>query len=85
MKQITIADGATIAIGFLDAAADGTGGVAGGSVIPQNKVEEKNIWYSGGGSPTTDSASVVEGSPPTPGPNELYLARDYSFMIGFDY
>ncbi len=79
--QITLADGETIAPGFLDANADGSGGST-GSVIPydsNNPADE--IWYSGGPA-SDDSGSISEGDAPTGGLNTLTnLTRNYRFRI----
>jgi len=80
-KQITLANGETIATGFLDANANGSGGTI-GSVIPfdQNAPADQ-IWYSGGPL-SANSGSVVEGSEPTTGLNTITtLNRNYRFKI----
>ncbi|AUP77596.1 CBM96 family carbohydrate-binding protein [Flavivirga eckloniae] len=80
-KQITLANGETIAPGFLDANANGSGGSI-GSVIPfDSNSPADEIWYSGG-SASGNSASVSEGAAPTGGLSTLTnLTRNYRFRI----
>ncbi len=80
-KQITLANGETIAPGFLDANANGAGGSI-GSVIPFDQTSPADeIWYTGGPA-SGNSASVVEGTAPTAGLNTLTtLSRNYRFKI----
>ncbi|AUP77597.1 Ig-like domain-containing protein [Flavivirga eckloniae] len=80
-KQITLANGETIAPGFLDANANGSGGSV-GSVIPfDSNSPADEIWYSGG-SASGNSASVSEGSAPTGGQSTITnLTRNYRFKI----
>ena len=79
--RLSLSAGTTIAVGFLDANADGSGSGAGSVVRYQSGVGE--IWYSGGPA-GADSASVSVGSAPTPGARTLLdLSRRYSFSIAF--
>ena len=75
-------DNETIAIGFLDANADGTGGGI-SSVIPNNTgTPADEIWYTGG-TQGTMSGSVVEGAAPVAGSNTFDLFRSYHFNIDY--
>ncbi len=83
--RISLQPGETLATGFLDAFANGTGSGGGsgpGSVIPFcfcNEADE--IWYSGG--PTgLDSGRVTVGAPPTAGTTTLTdIFREYAYSI----
>ncbi len=80
--SFTIANGETIAIGFLDARANGRGGNT-GSVIPFSSNNADQIWYSGGPN-GTNSASVELGSAPSAGARTITrLRRNYHFNIDF--
>ncbi len=87
--SITLQQGETIAMGFLDANPDGTGGVT-GSVIPYatSSTVEDEIWYTGGAYGNA-AGSVVEGIAPIPGTVFITtLIREYRFNIGisvYDY
>lgn len=79
---VELQGGETLAVGFLDAFADGSGG-------PDAVIEYDNggdeIWYSGGPN-ATDSAAVSFSSAPTPGTNTLTdLNRNYRFTIGISF
>ncbi len=80
-KQVSLAPGETIAAGFLDANANGSGGSV-GSVIPYDSNSSADeIWYSGG-STSDDSGSIAEGAAPSEGLNTLTnLTRNYRFKI----
>ncbi len=78
--SIPLNDGETIAVGFLDAYADGTGGGILSVISHQGGGDE--IWYSGHS--TTQSGSVSEGNPPVQAASLLTtLTRTYHFNIGF--
>ncbi len=80
-KEITLASGETIASGFLDANANGSGGNI-GSVIPfDDNASADQIWYSGGTN-VDDSGNVTEGSAPSGGLNTVTtLTRNYRYKI----
>lgn len=80
---LIVLPGQTIAVGFLDAMADGSGGGL-GSVIPYNEADPKdNVWYTGGPS-QYQSGSVFEGLPPVYDvPPRTYYLRNYHFNIEF--
>ena len=80
-SDVTLAPGQTIAIGFLDANPDGSGGSVAG--IIDWDFEGAEIWY-GGGATDADSGSVTLGQMPDHG-SELYttLNRDYHFAISY--
>jgi len=75
---ITINDGDTIATGYLDANANGSGGNI-GSVIPfDQSAGADELWYTGG--PNSNQAgSVSVGSAPTAGNQILNLNRNYRY------
>jgi|GEM_PF-6901117 len=77
---LNLAPGETIATGFLDSYADGSGST--GSVISfSTGTSSDQIWYSGGPN-NTDSASISVGNSPSPGAQTITtLSRDYSFSI----
>ena len=79
--KIAVAPGETIAIGFLDANPDGSGGSQAGVVSSLPDVAR--VWH-GGGPLESDSGSVVAGQPPVPG---SFLvsdeARRYDFSISY--
>ena len=76
---LSLAPGETIATGFLDANADGSGGGS-GSVIPWDKGGDE-LWFTGG-STGSDSGSVAVGLSPTPGSSTLTtLNRNYHYQI----
>ncbi len=80
---VILQPGETLAAGFLDAYADGSGGGI-GSVIPHERGKKRDrLWYSGGPN-GGDSGAIVVGQSPTPG-SETYteLRRDYSYNIEF--
>ncbi|MDN5213132.1 Ig-like domain-containing protein [Fulvivirgaceae bacterium BMA12] len=80
-KVITVANGETIATGFLDANADGSGGSI-GSVIPfdENNPADQ-LWYSGGPA-SGNSGSVTEGAAPGAGTNTITtLSRNYRYKM----
>jgi len=73
-------DGETIAVGFLDAYADGTG--SGTASVISNQTTQDEIWYSGHSGNL--SGSVTEGLPPVPGSGTITtLTRTYHFNIDF--
>ena len=77
--SINVDPGATLAFGFLDANADGTG--SNNSVI-RFDYSANEIWYSGGPG-NGESGSVSVGSAPTRGNRTLTnQRRDYQFGIG---
>ncbi len=80
---LLVLPGETIASGFLDAKADGSGGGL-GSVIPYNEEDPRdNVWYTGGPSPY-QSGSVFEGLPPVYDvPPRTYYLRNYHYNIEF--
>ncbi|WP_281986250.1 T9SS type A sorting domain-containing protein [Aquimarina aggregata] len=80
-KEITLANGETIASGFLDANANGAGGNI-GSVIPfDSNAPADQIWYSGGPD-SSNSGNISEGTAPTGGLNTITtLTRNYRFKI----
>ncbi|MGI9428257.1 MAG: hypothetical protein ACR2NM_06345, partial [Bythopirellula sp.] len=76
---VTLADGETLAIGFLDANANGSSSID--AVIPFDDGGDE-IWY-GGGPNAADSGSVAIGSAANPGTNTITsFNRDYRFNIG---
>ena len=77
--SITLNPGESIAVGFLDAYADGTGS-GNQSVIPFDGGNQ--IWYTGGPGGTSGSVSV--GAAPTHGPLVYSLYRTYHFNIVID-
>lgn len=78
-RLLEIQPGETIASGFLDAAADGSGGGV-GSVIPYDP-SGNEIWYSGG-SNAGDAGAVIEGNAPIAGSTtDTGLSRTYHFGI----
>ncbi|MEM7030267.1 MAG: TadE/TadG family type IV pilus assembly protein [Chloroflexota bacterium] len=80
ITEITLNAGETIAPGFLDANADGSGSGT-GSVIPYNNGGDE-IWFTGDA--TTNSGSVTLNNPPTSGGSTLTnLNRSYRFNIDF--
>ncbi len=80
-KQITLANGETIAPGFLDANADGSGGSAGSVIAFDSNAPADQIWYTGGAA-SGNSGSVAEGAAPTAGLSTLTnLTRNYRFKI----
>ena len=70
--------GETIAVGFLDANADGSGGGS-GAVIPFDSGGDA-IWYTGSTS-GSGSGSVTVGSAPTAGSLTYNMSRSYHFNI----
>lgn len=79
--SVALQNGETLAIGFLDANADGSGSVD-ATIEMVNSGSGDEIWYSGGPS-GADSASVFVGQAPVPGNNgRINLLRDYLFTIG---
>jgi uncharacterized repeat protein (TIGR03806 family) len=81
---VTLVPGETLAIGFLDAHPDGSGGGA-GSVVSADFSTGDEIWYTGG-SAGTASGAVAVGAPPTPGSQTiLTLNRDYRFAMAFRF
>jgi hypothetical protein len=79
--DITLNAGETLATGFLDANADGSGGGL-GAVIPRDKGGDE-IWRTGGSSGSNSgSGAVVVGSAPIPGNNVVTNRyRDYHYQI----
>ncbi|MEX1024951.1 MAG: PQQ-dependent sugar dehydrogenase [Planctomycetota bacterium] len=79
-RHVDVNPGETLAVGFLDAFPNGTGGGA-GSVVPVEFGTSGSYWVSGG-STADDSGSVSLGSPPTPGSMLLpQQSRRYPFSI----
>ncbi|MEM1450227.1 MAG: PQQ-dependent sugar dehydrogenase [Planctomycetota bacterium] len=82
-QRISLQPGQSLAMGFLDAFADGSK-PSGASVVPFcfcNDADE--IWVSGGPF-RPDSASVTIGAPPSPGPiTTTTHVREYAFAIDF--
>ncbi|MCW1923762.1 ThuA domain-containing protein [Luteolibacter arcticus] len=78
---VPLAAGEKLAIGFIDAQADGSGGTLAGIVDWEEGGAE--IWYSGGET-DADAGSVTLGQAPDPG-TELYttLNRNYQFSISY--
>ncbi len=77
---IQLQPGDTLATGFLDATANGSGGGS-GSVIPFDQGTDE-LWYTGGNSGTA-SGRVTAGSAPIPGQQTLTdLQRSYRYAIG---
>ena len=76
---LSLNPGETLATGFLDANADGSGGGS-GSVIPWDNGGDE-LWYTGGSSGSA-SGSVTVGFPPIPG-SSVYttLNRNYHYQI----
>ncbi len=78
-STFTLQNGETIATGFLDANANGTGGGS-GSVIPFDQTSPDNLWYTGGGDGSA-SGSVFVGSAPVAGSSTVGLNRNYHYNI----
>ncbi|WP_075590834.1 Ig-like domain-containing protein [Labilibacter marinus] len=79
--KLALADGDTIAIGFLDANADGTGGGSSSVISFDQEAEADEIWYTGGKEGST-SGSVLLNAEPTPGESAITtLKRTYHFGI----
>ncbi len=77
---INLPPGATLATGFLDAHANGSGGGS-GPVIPFDQGTDE-LWYTGGASGAA-SGRVIAGSAPIPGQQTLTeLQRSYRYAIG---
>ncbi|MEM8946841.1 MAG: ThuA domain-containing protein [Planctomycetota bacterium] len=77
--SVVLQNGETLAIGFLDANANGTGSTD--AVIPFDDGGDE-IWY-GGGPNGSDSGSVAVGTAPVAGTNTITsFNRDYRFTIG---
>ena len=74
--KLTVTPGQILAVGFMDANADGTGG--GSSVIPYSDGGDE-VWYVG--HPTDNGASIVVGQPPTVTATVRDVTRDYAFSI----
>ncbi|MFY0624895.1 MAG: Ig-like domain-containing protein [Reichenbachiella sp.] len=82
-KVINVANGETIATGFLDANADGSGGNLGSVIAWESNAPADQIWYTGGAA-SGNSGSVTEGSAPTSGASTITtLTRNYHFNISF--
>ncbi|MCW1913513.1 ThuA domain-containing protein [Luteolibacter sp. GHJ8] len=81
VSNVTLAPGQTIAIGFMDANPDGSGGSVAGIIDWDFDGDE--IWY-GGGETDADGGSVSLGQMPDHG-TELYttLFRRYQFAISY--
>jgi uncharacterized repeat protein (TIGR03806 family) len=81
ISDVTLAPGEKIAIGFLDANPDGSGGSMAG--IIDWDFDGAEIWY-GGGETDADGGSVTLGQMPDHG-TELYttLNRNYQFAISY--
>ena len=76
-SALVLAPGETIAVGFLDANADGSGSTD--AAISWNNGGDE-IWYTGGPN-GTDSGSVSVGQAPTPGNSTINLFRQYQFSV----
>ncbi|WP_226895398.1 ThuA domain-containing protein [Luteolibacter marinus] len=78
---VTVGAGETIAVGFLDALPDGSGGTGAGVITWQAGGAE--VWHSGG--PLDgDSASLTIGQPPVPGASVVTIeTRDYDFAVTY--
>ena len=82
--SIELMNGETIAMAFLDANPDGSGGSI-GSVIPFDGNDADEIWYSGGGG-SSNSGSIRVGEAPIAGSGLLTtLRRNYHFNIGLSF
>ncbi len=80
--SFTMGNGETIAIGFLDANANGSSNGV-GSVIPFSSNTADQIWYSGGPN-GADAASIRLGNAPSAGARTITrLRRNYHFNIDF--
>ncbi len=78
--SVTLNPGETLATGFLDANADGSGGGS-GAVIPWDSGGDQ-IWYTGGAAGGA-SGSVTVGQAPVSGSSTLTtLSRTYHYGIG---
>lgn len=78
---LTLAPGETIAMGFLDANADGSGGGGAGVIAFNTTAPADQIHYSGGGS-TSNSGSVTVGLAPSFGSSVFTgFGRNYFFSI----
>ncbi|WP_367870354.1 ThuA domain-containing protein [Luteolibacter sp. Populi] len=81
LSDVVMAPGETIAIGFMDANADGSGGSLAGIIDFEDSGAE--IWY-GGGETDADAGSLTLGQMPDHG-TELHttLNRNYQFAISY--
>ena len=81
VEEIVLAVGETLAVGFLDSNADGSGG-SGGEVVSWS-TGGAQIWH-GGGPLEGDAGAVVAGQAPQAGGNlETGQNRDYDFFISY--
>ena len=79
--EVRVEPGETIAVGFLDANADGSGS-AEGSVVPYDN-NGGEIWYSGGPTSGASAAVVLNQAPIAGNLTLLDVQRDYAFNITF--
>lgn len=80
-KTITVAPGATIAAGFLDAAANGANSKR-GAVIPYTNSAPDELWITGGPGGGSQTGTVTEGQAPGLGDRVLTsIRRQYFYSI----
>jgi len=77
---ITLGVGETIAIGFMDARPDGSGGAPGG-IIPYCTCNRGDDLWITGSTTATGSGQLLLGAAPAQGAQLLYDSREYAFAI----